>query len=300
MFDRILVPLDGSTQSESAIPFADRLPSKRVLLLFVEPPEVRQAGGPRLSPHAAATYLQRHAQTFRQHGRDVDTTVEFGDPAERIVELATEANLIVMATHARGSSGRLFYGDYADRVARHASAPTMLVRGRDHKVTDAGFERVLVPLDGSPAAEEALPVARRLASALSIPIQLIRIASPTDDGIVRPDVELYLRSLIPRLDSGMPIRWEVGHGDPASEIIGRMRGNDLVVLTTRGDGGVHRWCMGSVAERLVRRAPVPVLLIRDGLRTSLDLPASTAGDGWQVPGPMGGGGGYFGEPTPAG
>src|SRR5262245_21649051 len=106
MFDRILVPLDGSTRSEAAIPFVEQLPSKRVLLLFVEPPETRAEGTLRLSPHAAAVYLERQAQQFRQRGREAESVVEFGDPAERIVELANEANLIVMATHARG--GGLF------------------------------------------------------------------------------------------------------------------------------------------------------------------------------------------------
>jgi nucleotide-binding universal stress UspA family protein len=299
MFERILVPLDGSYQAESAIPFAAQLPAEAVMLLFVEPPEMRQAGGSGLSPHEAASYLQRHAQTFRQRGQEVGTTVEFGDPAERIVEAASDANLVVMATHAGGSGGRLFYGDYADRVARHSSAPTMLVRGGDHVATPSGFERVLVPLDGSSAAEEALPVARRLATDLSAPIQLVRIASQTDDGVNRPDVELYLRSLIPRLDSGMPIRWEIGNGDPAIELIARIRGTDLLVMTTHGEGGVRQWCIGSVAEKLVRRAPVPPLLIRDGLRDSYGRTFSVAGDWWQIPGPFATDSGHFGEPTAA-
>jgi nucleotide-binding universal stress UspA family protein len=297
MFDRILVPLDGSTQSEAAIPFVEQFPSKRVLLLFVEPPETRESDSLRLSPHAAAVYLERHARTFRQRGREAESTVEFGDPAERIVELAAEANLIVMATHSRGSGGRLFFGDYAERVARHAPVPTMLVRGG---ITANGFGRVLTPLDGSPTAEEALPIARRIASAISAPIQLVRIAALSDHGIDQPEVELYFKAVIPRLDRGMPIRWEVGHGDPACELIARTQPRDLVVMATHGEGGLRRWCVGNVAEQMVRRAPAPVLLVRDGLPAFRELPPSLAAGWWQSPSAGSGNGEYVGKPTPAG
>jgi nucleotide-binding universal stress UspA family protein len=280
MFDRILVPLDGSTQSETAIAFAEQIPSKRILLLFVEPPETRQSNELRLSAHAAAIYLERHAQTFRHRGREVESSVEFGDPAERIVERATEANLIVMATHSRGSGGRLFYGDYAERVARHAPAPTILIRGG---VPALGFERVLTPLDGSATSEEALPIARRFASALSVPIQLVRVAPMNDDIGTQANIERYFRSVIPRLDTGMPIRWEVGYGDPACELIARTRPHDLIVMSTHGAGGLRRWCIGSVAEQMVRRAPAPVLLVRDGLPFRADSAASYAATWWQAP-----------------
>jgi nucleotide-binding universal stress UspA family protein len=296
MFDRILIPLDGSTQAEAAIPFAEQLPSGRVLLLFVEPPETRQRDALRLSPHAAAVYLERHAQSFRRSGREVETSVEFGDPAERIVELASDVNLIVMATHARGG-GRLFFGDYAERVARHAPAPTMLVRGG---LIAVGFGRVVTPLDGSPTAEEALPIARRIASAISTPIQLIRITPMTDDASDRPDLDRYFKSLIPRLDSGMPIRWEVAQGDPACELIARMMPSDLVVMTTHGSGGLRRWCVGSVAEQMVRRAPAPVLLVRDGLPAFTELPPSIAAGWWQSSNFEGANSGFFRDPTPIG
>src|SRR5206468_79246 len=136
---------------------AEAMPCKRVILLYVEPPESRQCGEPELSPHAASTYLERHARTFRARGLEVERFVDYGDPAERIVDMASEVNLVIMASHSRGSGSPLFYGEYADRVARHASAPTLLVRGGEHAMLPAGFTRIVVPLDGSAAAEEALP-----------------------------------------------------------------------------------------------------------------------------------------------
>jgi nucleotide-binding universal stress UspA family protein len=296
MFDRILVPLDGSPFAESAIPFAEAMPCRRVLLLYVEPPESRQSGGPGLSPHSASSYLEQHAQTFRHRGRDVERAVDYGDPAERIVDMAGEVNLIVMASHARGGGGRLFFGEYADRVARHAPAPTLLVRGGDHTIKATGFTRVVVPLDGSAVAEESLPVVRRLAASLSVPIHLVQVAPPAladqAPANTNPDIERYFRALVSRLDTGMPVRWDVRHGDPACELIAHVGPSDLVAMTTHGEGGVRRWQLGSVAEKMVRRAPAPVMLIRDGLqsRTSTAITESTGetgtgmSDWWQNPG----------------
>jgi len=291
MFDRILVPLDGSPYAESAIPFAEALPCRRMLLLYVEPPETRQRGEPGLSPHDALTYLERHAMAFRRRGRDVEQVVDYGDPAERIVDMAGEVNLIVMANHARGGGGRLFYGEYADRVARHAPAPTLLVRGSDHSISAGGFARIVVPLDGSSVAEEALPIVRRLAASLSLPISLVRVAPPaladTSPDIVRPEIELYFRSLVSRLDTGMPVRWDIRHGDPALELVTHVAPGDLVTMTTHGEGGVRRWQLGSVAERMLRRAPAPVMLIRDGLQQQGAITEATGetgtrlGDWWQ-------------------
>ncbi len=281
MFDRILIPLNGSPFSECSLPFAEAMPCRRVLLLYVEPPESRQSGEPELSPHAASIYLERHAQLFRARGLEVEGIVDYGDPAERIVDVASDVNLVIMASHARGSANRLFYGEYADRVARHASAPTLLVRGGDHAMLPTGFTRIVVPLDGSAAAEEALPVVRRTATSLGLPIHLVRVMPPVlADEIQSPanvDIERYFQSMLLRLDTGVPVRWDVRYGDPTLELIAHVNPTDLLAMTIHGDGGVHRWRLGTVADRMVRRAPAPVILIRDGLqsRTSLPITEST-------------------------
>jgi nucleotide-binding universal stress UspA family protein len=285
MFDRILIPLDGSPFSECSLPFAEAMPCRRVLLLYVEPPESRQCGEPELSPHAASTYLERHAQPFRARGLEVEGIVDYGDPAERIVDMTSEVNLVIMASHARGSGNRLFYGEYADRVARHASAPTLLVRGGDHAMLPTGFTRIVVPLDGSAAAEEALPVVRRTATSLGLSIHLVRVMPPVlADEAQTPvveDIEYYFQSMLLRLDTGMPVRWDVRYGDPALELIAHVRSTDLLAMTIHGHGGVHRWRLGTVTDRMVRRAPAPVMLIRDGLqsRTSLPITESTGETG---------------------
>ncbi|MGH2558875.1 MAG: universal stress protein, partial [Thermomicrobiales bacterium] len=139
MFERILLPLDGSPVAEAAIPFATRLPSREVLLLYVD------AGGDGLLPpsstgraFAARAYLDAFAPLFRQEGRRVDVAIECGEPAERIVDAARATDAIVMATDGRGLGSKLVGGCTADRVSRHAAAPTLLIRAREHTIRAEG------------------------------------------------------------------------------------------------------------------------------------------------------------------
>src|SRR5687768_10987587 len=104
MYDRIVVPLDGSERAEAALPFAELIPSRRVRLLVVEPvvlsaarrravvaPPPPWGSWHGLTPDA---YLDVLAAPFRRQGRQVERVVESGDPGERIVAAAADAELI--------------------------------------------------------------------------------------------------------------------------------------------------------------------------------------------------------------
>lgn len=289
MFDFILVPLDGSEPAEAALAVAELIPSRRVLLLTVEP----DTKGPMLvsAPEWEAwrtgreregqTYLERAAEPLRRQGRAIVTAVEFGDPANRIVLAAAAADLIVMGSHGRGGGGRVLYGSVADRVARHAPRPTLIVRGGERPATAPPLSRLVVPLDGSPLAEHALPVAGSLASDLGLPVHLVRVV---DLDLVRATVPAGIRAATASVRSHEAVRREAGEylaaqtqqlrnrdlaattevrtGAPAAELLDAIRPGDLVVLTTHGRGGLRRWLLGSMAEKLVRLATAPVLLVR--------------------------------------
>src|SRR4051794_1028718 len=151
----ILVPLDGSPEARAALPYAGALatPGSEIILLTV----VRSAA----DADAAGAELETAAQHLRVAGQTVRTEVAVGDPAERILDTAVnlDAEMIVMASHGRGAFGRLISGSVADRVAREATIPTMVVRARQVEPGPIGITRLVVPLDGSPLAEAALPVA---------------------------------------------------------------------------------------------------------------------------------------------
>lgn len=262
MYDRILVPLDGSALAEAAIPFAELIPSRAVRLLRVEPDAAR-AGSERDS--AAGDDLARLARGLERQGREVELIVESGDPAARIVAAAAEADLVVMATRGKSGSERMLVGSVADHVARHAPAPTLLVRGAIAQPAPA-LGRVVVALDGSARSEAALPVAARLAGLLGVRPHLVRVAEASPGsagGEAASEAAAYLAEQARRLGShDLLATTAVLTGPPAEALIAAIDPTDLTVLATRGHGGLRRALLGSVAERLVREAAGPVLLVR--------------------------------------
>jgi nucleotide-binding universal stress UspA family protein len=123
---------------------------------------------------------------------------------------------------------------------------------------------ILVPLDGTPEAESILPAARTLAAALPARIRLVSVLERAD---VPPDRRAYLEQrrleLAGRkIDAGV----EVAVGRPAESILefARGAGTDFIAMTTHGRRGMDRLVLGSVAEEVLRRSPVPLLVARPG------------------------------------
>ncbi len=143
------------------------------------------------------------------------------------------------------------------------------------------YKKILVPLDREAGAEVALPVAVDLAKSDGTVIRLVYVA-PTPSAIVAEgrviayaDQEsdrlqhlgmVYLREAAHQL-AGLPVEYAVRFGEPAEEILEEARefGADLVVMATHGRSGVARLMLGSVAEAVLRRSEVPVVLVRHGL-----------------------------------
>lgn len=289
MFERILVPLDGSVAAEGALAFVELIPSRSIRLLTIDPDE----SGPMLAsaPETDAwrakqrevgeTYLSRVAAPLERQAREIELMVAFGDAAERIIEIAADVDLIVMGSHGRGAGGRIAFGSVADRVARHAPAPVLVVRGGSHPTAPPPVARLVVPLDGSDRAETAIAMATVLAEILGIPMHLVRVVSDelpratvqaglgaaavivANQLAINQAAELYLSDAVQQLrGQDYVVTSELRTGHPATELLQVVQPGDLIVLTSHGRGGVRRWLLGSVAEKLVRLAPAPVLLMR--------------------------------------
>jgi nucleotide-binding universal stress UspA family protein len=132
---------------------------------------------------------------------------------------------------------------------------------------------ILVPLDGSPLAEQALPPACRLARQTGASLVLLRAAphSPHASGDASPlrvtvrDAEAYLRPLQQGLvQQGFTVRTRAFKTDPVGAILfaAKMYGADLIAMSTHGRSGLRRLLLGSVAEQVLHRSPLPVLLTR--------------------------------------
>jgi nucleotide-binding universal stress UspA family protein len=268
--DCILVPLDGSERAEAALAWAYALPAQRVRLLRVCPEEPSDT-------QAAAQYLEEVAARFRPPERTIETRIAYGGPAEGIVDDAADADLIVMSTQGAGGGGRLLFGSVADRVARHAPAPTLLLRGGHHPVTTQPVRRIVAALDGSLAAERALPLATLLARELGVPIHLVSVSDqvasqgerdsehrPRDRSTPHHEApDTYLGRTAATLAAlEVATSTEVRSGPTAVEVMATLGSGDLLVITTHGQGAARRWQIGNVAEKLLRQAAAPVVLVR--------------------------------------
>jgi nucleotide-binding universal stress UspA family protein len=144
------------------------------------------------------------------------------------------------------------------------------------------YRRIIVPLDGSELAEQALPQAEALAHLTGAPLHFARVIDPAGQGTLRTVMfhtdalafQLLLeeersaaRDYLERIEQDVRDRQhtvtvEYRQGPAADELLAIMQPGDLLVMATHGRGGLARWFLGSVAEAVVRRASVPVLLIR--------------------------------------
>ena len=149
----------------------------------------------------------------------------------------------------------------------------------------APYKAILVPLDGSPLAEKALPTAELMARQFGSTVLLARIipliSSSTilasEGAVTSPEVyqqlyddeqraaQDYLAARAEPLRArGVDVRTLFARGDPASCLLDLMASEHvgLIVMTTHGRSGIARWALGSVADRLVRSCTTPLLLIR--------------------------------------
>jgi nucleotide-binding universal stress UspA family protein len=277
MYERILVPLDGSELAEVAIPFAELIPSRHVRLLQVEPIVITTQSAAMEQPeHAheeraarAREYLARLAMGLHRQGRDVELVVEIGDPRERIIAAAADADLIVIGTRGRSVGGRAFGASVADHVVRTARVPTLLVRGALSQAAPS-LARIVVPLDGSALAEAALPAAARMSGLLGVRIHLIRvIPKSTAAAVMGPgqrEAAAYLDAQAMQLASADHFATkEVLVGPIGAMLLEAILPTDLVVMTAHGAGRQRRAPLGSVAERLVAEAVGPVMLLHQGI-----------------------------------
>jgi nucleotide-binding universal stress UspA family protein len=202
----ILVPLDGSTLAERALPYAAafaRPGGGRLVLVRAVPYLSRPANDDSFATLAAARaaatdeareYLAGVAARLGQRGLAVSIAVPQEDEADGILAEARQAgaDLVAMATHGRGGLSRFIYGSVAEEVLARTTLPTLLVRAwlpEGGAALLAERPQILVPLDGSSAGEVALPVAEGLAADLDGTLILLRaVARP--DLVLAPDLLL--------------------------------------------------------------------------------------------------------------
>ena len=301
MVNQILVPLDGSALAEQtlscAVMLGQGLSAELVLFRAVSIPSDVQAALDQAGPEPDAVetwlgaqaneYLHGVADSLRNAGLSVRHVVQHGAAAEAIVDYAAQTDLrqIVMATHGYTGLKRWTHGSVAERVLQAASVPVLLVRAQE--ADSAGglrqptlCRRILVPLDGSELAEQVLPVVSPIARALEAEMTLLQVATTQVLGpfsgewypssqytfeTAEQHAKAYLECRANRLkELGIETSTAVWIGSVADSIVRYAEANhmDLIAMCTHGRTGLARWALGSVADRVLRAAGIPILLVR--------------------------------------
>jgi nucleotide-binding universal stress UspA family protein len=201
-------------------------------------------------------------------GRSISVdVVEARDVADAIIERAVQrdAHAVVLATRAPGAVGRAIAGSVGDRVMRESPRPVVLVPpgaafmgGKNIQIA-----RVLVPQDGSSLAFRCLEFLIELPNARDLEYVLLEVV-PTADARGSAEATLSTSAAWLRARGAKSVEVLVGEStDAAAAIVGAVREvlPDLIAMSTRGASGLGRLILGSVAEGVVRRSELPVLLL---------------------------------------
>ena len=298
MFSTILVPLDGSDLAARALSYATfltrGLQGRLILFHAASRPVLDSDPGREID---AVLEQDRLAQQLVEDGVPATARAVQGEAGPAIVRAVSElgADLIVMSTHGRGGVGRIVHGSTADHLLRHVSIPIVLITAACDRVWASGRPlRILIPLDGSAFAEEAIAPALTLARSLPAEIWLLRAAEERFGidalGIAQPEpaseadlaaARQYLEQVAaPVRQSGLRVTVVVEAGEAEDLIVqvAEREAIDLVGMATHGQGGLGRLLLegmatvvtagrvplhiGSVAAGSIRRLRAPMLVVR--------------------------------------
>jgi nucleotide-binding universal stress UspA family protein len=285
MFSRILVPLDGTPQSNVALPLARTMARESdvpITLLRVVPEPYSLAE--RTTFDEVATSLKQIADELASGGVRVESVVRRGEVVDEILLQCREqaADLIVMRTHGRVGLGRAVLGSVTQRVLAESGVPVLLLRPGGRRITHV--RKLLVPIDGSPGGAVALGTAVGLVKASGATMKLLQVAVPIPTYVYAGDVyggmgyidpawdeemlanaRSYVEAIVKRLrDTGVIVDGEARQAPDVAATIVAMADEveaDLIVMSTQALTGPARALLGSVADAVVRSAHCPVLLV---------------------------------------
>lgn len=301
MFNRILIPLDGSPVAEHALDTAADLAHRAgaTLLLghadtpdnfiYVEGLPVVDAAGKPLQGTHEREYLRRMADhAHASFHIPVETRVleqAGSSSAEMLADYIAEtrADAVVMTTHGRGGLERLWLGSVADALVRTTHVPILLLRPDGPGSILPTIHRVLVPLDGSALSDRVLQHALPLAELFGVPVELMTVVPVSIGMTVSPygapglaqdvtferrmeEAQNYLDSTAKSLPphAGRVHTHVAVSGHVANSLIEAAQSvpGTLIAMTTHARRGLQKLFLGSVADKILRASDAPVLLFR--------------------------------------
>lgn len=299
MFRSLLVPLDGSRFAEAALPLALRVAraeQARMHLFLAHQLAPAAVGAGEVSlPSPGLDHVLREkeesylvdtaARLGQVEGGPIEWREVDGPPGPAVCAEAERvgADLIVMATHGRSAIGRLWLGSVAHHVVRHLEVPVLLVHpnGSSEPRELPQGAGILVALDLSKHAEAVLEPVATLARPLQAHVTLLHVVEPpyqpvepaaqipvdpVINEVRRADAQSRLEAIADRLrQRGLDAATRVMVGpSAAAAVLDALedRRYDMVAMTTHGASGMRRLFLGGVADKVIRSARKPVLMLR--------------------------------------
>ncbi len=286
MYDSILFPFDGSSGAAEALHHTAEIAhwtDATVRVLYVADTtrdSVTVVGSDVVDAlvDEGESVVAEAAKTLETLGVPHETDVVQGNPAPTVAEYAERYgyDLVVMPTHGRQGVSRYLIGSVSEKVLRLSSVPVLSVRMVPEDRLVFPYETILIPTDGSPAAAHATAHLLDLAASVGATVHVLSVVEdpglrPGVDGAVYEEkMETTAREAVEAVVSEASDRGvtqtvtRIEHGEPVEEILAYLEASeiDAVGMGATGRRGTDRILLGSVAEKTVRSAPVPVLTVR--------------------------------------
>jgi len=281
----IVVGVDGSHRSFGAVRWAAQEAQRQgTSLKIVNVYEWDWPAGRRGSADVLREWAaQRADETLdaaveQAHDAAPTVTVEraavHGDPVWILLDAAATASLVVVGNRGRGGFGSLLLGSVGQRLATHAPAPVVVVRGR----LDEHSGPVVVGLDGSASSLDALALAFKAAAERRTSVVAVRAYQPplppwgpeiepivydakAEDAHLHSELDALMAPWRDKFP-GVATETLVAHGSAAKVLVDLSSTAQLVAVGTRGHGDVAATLLGSVGLQLLHHAHCPVLIAR--------------------------------------
>ena len=254
---KLLVLLDGSEVSDHILPAVTGLAQPQMALRLLTVSD---------DSKVAQAMLDQRANQLGGQGQ-IDTVVQEGNVVPAILEevRSYKPTLVCASSHGRSGVARLVLGSVTSELIHRCEVPLFLAGPEfDVKGDIWKAKRVLVPVDGSPLSEQAVPLAVTISRWLKVPVKIIQVITKGDmpkDGSDAFESN-YVAWLAKKGSWAAGIGWDVYHGHPADSILedSREEWGTLIVMTTRGRSGMGR-ALGSVADSVLRHARGPLVVL---------------------------------------
>ncbi len=294
MFERILVPLDGSLLAECVLPHTIAVAAAydaEVVLLHV----VEGGDGLTVMPADPLAWQMRKAEAkanlemvrrrLDEAGIGVSAIIQEGMAARRIANYAEARNcdLLILSSHGRSGLEPWSAGSVAKKVMESAKTSLMLVRAfQEPRIEPAAYRRIMLPLDGSQRAEAALPPAITLARHWDAELLLVHTVTrpprlrhtlSSVEGLALAN-QLVKHNLaeasdyLSQLRARLPVRSRVHlcAGDKVTTVLQEVAEHekvDLVLASAHGHGSNHHQRFGSVMTETITYGAAPLLIVQD-------------------------------------